>query len=259
MSDKEDENQSQKANIPKLNGDNIMMWTMQIQSHLCRKNLYQYCEYLQESYTAPQSKKIQEAEDLIIQYMDDITFESIYASQSYNNKGRIWLNFIRHEFKGDIKTYIKEYQRLMNQLAIVCIKIPDDILSYTIHHKKKDLSRLLCTKFLVRLSGEGVVSFVWGSQLGGANPLFKPDDSKVLKSSRFSAGIVSLNFEEESQQKLLRHKVQNWLQEPSLYYKSISDLLKEEVEEWVNQQLGIGLTAGLIAYQKGDDQEDQEN
>ncbi|KAI8444082.1 hypothetical protein BY996DRAFT_6498444 [Phakopsora pachyrhizi] len=31
-----------------------------------------------------------------------------------------------------MKTYIRECRRLMNQLAIVCIDIPDDVLSYTI-------------------------------------------------------------------------------------------------------------------------------
>ncbi|CAH7684936.1 hypothetical protein PPACK8108_LOCUS19381 [Phakopsora pachyrhizi] len=111
---------------------------MRIQSHLCRKNLYQYCENLQESFTAPQTKKRQEAADLIIQYMDNITFESIVTLEIETVPYLMWqasLITTREESgstSSDIKTYIKECQRLMNQLAIVYIDIPDDVLSYTI-------------------------------------------------------------------------------------------------------------------------------
>lgn len=151
MSDKEDDQPSSKANIPKLTGDNYTSWSLRIQSHLRRKGLFQYCTELADTYTAPQTKKRHEASDIIIQHLDDISFDAIitpdnisdpytiwselkekFASQSFNNKGRIWLNFIRHEFKGDITTYIKECRKLINELAIVNMNVPEDILSYTI-------------------------------------------------------------------------------------------------------------------------------
>ncbi|CAH7675579.1 hypothetical protein PPACK8108_LOCUS10603, partial [Phakopsora pachyrhizi] len=104
MSDKEDENQSQKANIPKLNGDNVMMWNMRIQSPLLQKSLPPHC---------PSDK------------------EKARSCGSDNICTTSPLNPL-HDFKGDMKTYIRECQRLMNQLAIVCIDIPDDVLSYRI-------------------------------------------------------------------------------------------------------------------------------
>ncbi|CAH7676012.1 hypothetical protein PPACK8108_LOCUS11111 [Phakopsora pachyrhizi] len=178
MSDKDDENQSQKANIPKINGDNFMMWTMRIQNHLCCKNLYQYCENLQESYTTPQSKKKQEATDLIIQYIDDITFECIEESGSTSS---------------DMKTYIKECKRLMNQLAIVCIDIPNDVLSCTIlaklytryNHHGKDLivkNKVLGLDEPYRLSTSESSHFNIGSVLDRNSELSKLQEGRMIKS-----------------------------------------------------------------------------
>ncbi|KAI8447383.1 hypothetical protein BY996DRAFT_6492072 [Phakopsora pachyrhizi] len=52
-----------------------------------------------------------------------------------SNKGRVLLNFLQHKFKVDMKTYIKECQRSMNQLGTVNINIPNDVLSYMILSK----------------------------------------------------------------------------------------------------------------------------
>ncbi|KAI8445978.1 hypothetical protein BY996DRAFT_6455296 [Phakopsora pachyrhizi] len=73
-----------------LNGENVMMWIMRIQSDLCQKNLYQYCDTIQKSYTAPQAKKRQEAAELMIRNMDDITFESIITLKIETDPYSIW-------------------------------------------------------------------------------------------------------------------------------------------------------------------------
>jgi len=122
-----------------------------MESYLRRKNLLPFCEEQLDTYYAAQNKKRYEASDILIQHLDDVSFDAIinatnksdpyliwkkintkYASQSFNNKGKIWLNFIRHEFKGDMENYIKQCRKFINELAVVKMGIPEDVLSYTI-------------------------------------------------------------------------------------------------------------------------------
>lgn len=101
--------------------------------------------------TVPQRKKSYEAADLLIQHLGDTAFDAVinpenqskpsfiwqailerYASQYTNNRGRIWLNFIQYNFDGNLSSYIRGCRKLMNELAVVKLKVPQDILSYTI-------------------------------------------------------------------------------------------------------------------------------
>ncbi|PLW27599.1 hypothetical protein PCASD_21002 [Puccinia coronata f. sp. avenae] len=55
-----------------------------------------------------------------------------YASTSVNNKGCVWLKFIWYEFKGNFKEFITDMNRMLTEIALVKLGVPDNILSFSI-------------------------------------------------------------------------------------------------------------------------------
>lgn len=154
MTDTEKNNSSR--NIPKLDDTNFPAWSMRMQIHLKNRGLYEYCinENVGDLSGAALSnviKKRIDAVDTIMNYLGDEAFDAIitpeivedpfkiwtkilsrYASQSVNNKGRVWLKFMRFEFNGNLSEYISECTKLINEIAIVKLGVPDEILCYSI-------------------------------------------------------------------------------------------------------------------------------
>ncbi|CAH7684513.1 hypothetical protein PPACK8108_LOCUS18718 [Phakopsora pachyrhizi] len=78
--------------------EELMEWfeehQMKTVSNMAGKEIYhcgfKYCDTIQKSYTAPQAKKRQEAAELMIRNMDDITFESIITLKIETDPYSIW-------------------------------------------------------------------------------------------------------------------------------------------------------------------------
>lgn len=151
----ESEGASSNRNIPKLDDKNFAHWSMRIKAHLRHKGLLKHVTQpaapLAGAVAETAAKKQAEAVDILMNYMSDTAFEAVvtpdneedphaiwlkiisrYASSSVNNKGRVWLKFMRYEYSGNLKTFITDINKMMNEIAIVNLGVPDDILSFSI-------------------------------------------------------------------------------------------------------------------------------
>jgi len=55
-----------------------------------------------------------------------------YASQSFNNKARVWLKFMRMEWNGDLNIFIQDCRKILNEIALVKLGVPANVLCYSI-------------------------------------------------------------------------------------------------------------------------------
>ncbi|OAV84751.1 hypothetical protein PTTG_31092, partial [Puccinia triticina 1-1 BBBD Race 1] len=55
-----------------------------------------------------------------------------FASASVNNKGRVWLKFMRYEYRGTLKDFISDMQKMLNEISLVSLGVPDNVLSFSI-------------------------------------------------------------------------------------------------------------------------------
>lgn len=97
--------------------------------------------------------------NIIISHLGEVAFDSVvtinnedkpallwaaivdrFASESVNNKARVWLQLMRYEYNGNLKDYLGDCQKMINEFAVVQLGIPDDIISISILAKlSKDL------------------------------------------------------------------------------------------------------------------------
>ena len=144
-----------KVNIPCLDEKNFLHWLMRIKAHLRHKGLI---KYILEPPTAlagaaadAVAKKHAKTVDILMNYMSKTAFKavgtpnnkdsphgiwtqiiSLYALTSVNNKGRVWLKFMRYEFKGDLKGFINDMHKMLTKIALVKLGVPNNILSFSI-------------------------------------------------------------------------------------------------------------------------------
>lgn len=151
MTDQEDN--YPKLNIPLLTESNYLSWFLRLKRYFRRKGLLEIIDKfnLSQIPNASQKKKIYEAVDIIIEHLGNKSFDAFvnhsneanpkaileainkrYASQSSNNQGRLWLSLICYQFRGDLNQYINECFKLMNEISVVKLNMPQDIPSYTI-------------------------------------------------------------------------------------------------------------------------------
>ncbi|PLW26249.1 hypothetical protein PCANC_26631 [Puccinia coronata f. sp. avenae] len=149
---------SSKVNIPKLDEKNFLHWLMRIKAHLRHKGLLKYITEppvpLSGAAAEAVNKKHAETFDILMNYMSETAFESVitpenkenphgiwtqiisrYASTSVNNKGRVWLKFMRYEYGGNLKEFISDMHRLLTEIALVKLGVPENILSFSILSK----------------------------------------------------------------------------------------------------------------------------
>lgn len=136
------EDRSMSRNIPKLDDSNYTQWSMQIKAHLRHKGLLQHCltdssHSLEGAALTAVKKKLNETVDILMNYLGNSAFNAIitpdnegdpfliwtritkrYTSQSVNNKGRVWLKFMRYKYNGNLKQYISDCSKLINELLI---------------------------------------------------------------------------------------------------------------------------------------------
>lgn len=141
--------------IKPLTDDNFATWSLRIKTHLRQKKLWDVtinpCSLAAD---APNVAVIKDssnrllAYDTLIKCMSDAAFNSCvdtktnedphrlwnnilerYGSSSINNKGRIWLKFMRFNYNGDLKKYIDECRSYINEFSIINLGIPDDVIS----------------------------------------------------------------------------------------------------------------------------------
>ncbi|KNZ46381.1 uncharacterized protein VP01_7318g1, partial [Puccinia sorghi] len=95
--------------------------------------------------------KLAEAMNILIDYLSELAFDAVvtpsneedphalwnkiisqYSSTSVNNKGRVWLKFMRYEYNGQLKTFITDISHLLNEIAVVKLGVPNDVLCFSI-------------------------------------------------------------------------------------------------------------------------------
>jgi hypothetical protein len=136
---------------------------MRIKAHLRHKGLLKYILELpvQLADTAHDAvaKKHAETVDILMNFMRETAFESVitpdnednpfaiwnqiiscYASTSSNNKGRVWLKFMRYKYCGNLSEFITDMHKMLIKIALVKLGVPDNILCFSILSKlSKDL------------------------------------------------------------------------------------------------------------------------
>jgi len=145
--------------FPKLDDSNFSMWHSRMKAHLRSKDLFHVCLSPQAPDLTPTSlekdnRKISQAVDIIMRSLSNLAFETIinpendehphliwnkindrYASKSFNNRGCLWLKFMRMEYRGDLKNYIQDCRNMMTDMSVVLLGVPEDILCFTILSK----------------------------------------------------------------------------------------------------------------------------
>ncbi|PLW34183.1 hypothetical protein PCASD_13302 [Puccinia coronata f. sp. avenae] len=100
------------------------------------------------------AKKNAETVDILMKFMSKTAFESVitpndkdnphaiwnqiiscYASTSSNNKGRVWLKFMRYEYRGNLSEFINNMHKMLIEIALVKLGVPDNILCFSILSK----------------------------------------------------------------------------------------------------------------------------
>ncbi|KNZ52303.1 uncharacterized protein VP01_3622g2 [Puccinia sorghi] len=109
-------NKTSCKNIPLLNDTNFATWLVRIKVYLRSKKLLKESAF--DSVVTPSNEEDPHAlGNKII---------SQYASTSVNNKGRVWLNFMRYEYNGKLKTFITDISHLLNKITVIKLGVPDD-------------------------------------------------------------------------------------------------------------------------------------
>ncbi|OAV85527.1 hypothetical protein PTTG_30459, partial [Puccinia triticina 1-1 BBBD Race 1] len=148
MSDVDVEDKSSRSLIGKLDDLNFPSWSIRMRTYLKSKDLWEICS---GEVANPAKKKVKTTANILISHLSEIALEAVvtveneekpneiwnaivdrYASASINNKARIWLNFMRYEYGGDLKSYLVDCQKMIRDFAIVQLGIPDDIISISV-------------------------------------------------------------------------------------------------------------------------------
>lgn len=154
----DNEGASSKVNIPRLDEKNYLHWSMRIKAHLRHKGLLKYIfeppVQLAGAAQDAVAKKHAETVDILMNFMSETAFESVitpdneenpfaiwtqittqYASTSSNNKGRVWLKFMRYEYRGNLSEFITDMHKMLIEIALVKLGVPDNILCFSILSK----------------------------------------------------------------------------------------------------------------------------
>jgi hypothetical protein len=139
--------------IPPLDGTNFQQWFLRIENFLEHKGLLKYClnPEEQENVTATVKNKKTEACLILMNHLSVEAFDSVvtmdnskvphklwlsimnrFASQSYNNKARVWLKFMRLEWTGGLESYVSTCRKMLNEIALVDLGVPENVLCYSI-------------------------------------------------------------------------------------------------------------------------------
>ncbi|MBW0579489.1 hypothetical protein O181_119204 [Austropuccinia psidii MF-1] len=164
MSDKN--NDKEEMHIPLLDGTNYSEWYLHMRFLLRSKELLDVCKNPigQDSSTTARNRwnKLSfKAITLITSRINHHLFLEVvrpktsdkdnllwtcinehYVSKRNMNKGRVWMNWQKLNYTGNLQSYIDNTQRFLLDLQSVSVKLPPEILSYIILGKLGNESSL---------------------------------------------------------------------------------------------------------------------
>ncbi|MBW0461205.1 hypothetical protein O181_000920 [Austropuccinia psidii MF-1] len=127
------ENSIEISSIPILNNTNYGEWSARIVILLRSKDLLHVCENtLPTDATVPVTNKWNKANSEAISIISSRKLEEQYASKKAINRGRVWMQWLRSTYDGDLQSYIDNSRMLMMSLDTVNINIPAECHSFTL-------------------------------------------------------------------------------------------------------------------------------
>ncbi|MBW0464810.1 hypothetical protein O181_004525 [Austropuccinia psidii MF-1] len=144
------------STLPYLDGSSFGHWSLKMKIHLRSRDLLDVCEkkipeYVSTSQANKWAKASYEAIDIITtrvvekvfcEVVNEETFANSYllcnkiieqyTSKRAVNRGRIWMEWQRFFFDGDLKNYIDDCRKMTMDLESVNIKVPNDLLSFSL-------------------------------------------------------------------------------------------------------------------------------
>ncbi|MBW0478904.1 hypothetical protein O181_018619 [Austropuccinia psidii MF-1] len=154
------------STIPLLDGTNYSHWHLRIKIHLRSKDLIEVCEKplpLDASIPATNKwyKSSYEAINIITSNINERVFREVvnnettdkanllwaklneqYASRRALNRGRVWMDWQRTFYDGNLQSYIDTCRKMIMELDSVDIKVPNEILSFSLLGKLGGESQL---------------------------------------------------------------------------------------------------------------------
>ncbi|MBW0536135.1 hypothetical protein O181_075850 [Austropuccinia psidii MF-1] len=154
------------STIPILDGTNYGHWQMRMKIHLRSRDLLDVCENSRSNDTSTSSinkwkKASFEAINLITTRITERVFREVvnsetiensqllwakiseqYASKRAVNRGRVWMDWQRCFYDGNLQNYIDNCRKLMMELDAVSIVVPNELLSYSLLGKLGGNSQL---------------------------------------------------------------------------------------------------------------------
>ncbi|MBW0463020.1 hypothetical protein O181_002735 [Austropuccinia psidii MF-1] len=156
--------------IPFLNRTNFGHWSLKMRIHLRSRDLLDVCKRKLPDNASPSvsnkwSKASFEAIYIISTRVTEKVFQEIvneetytnanllwsklidqYASKHSVNRGRVWMEWQRFIFDGNLQNFIDDCRKMTMELESVNIKVPDDLLSFSLLGKlggDKDLHQFI--------------------------------------------------------------------------------------------------------------------
>ncbi|MBW0533522.1 hypothetical protein O181_073237 [Austropuccinia psidii MF-1] len=150
------------AIIPILDGTNYGHWSLRMKIQLRSKDLLDVCEKTvphdaNTTVTNKWCKASYEAVNLITSRMSELVFQEVvnpetiekahllwtkiterYASKRAVNRGRVWMDWQRVVYDGNLQNYIHNCRKMTMELEAVNIIIPKDLLSFSLLGKLAD-------------------------------------------------------------------------------------------------------------------------
>ncbi|MBW0476338.1 hypothetical protein O181_016053 [Austropuccinia psidii MF-1] len=149
-------NNKDVSTLPCLDGSNFGHWSLKMKIHLRSRDLLDVCKKrMPEGASTSQANKwakaSYEAIDIITTRVVKKVFCEVvneenfadsyllwnkiieqYASKRAVNRGRIWMEWQRFFFDGDLQNYIDDWQKMTLELESVNIKVPNGLLSFSL-------------------------------------------------------------------------------------------------------------------------------
>ncbi|MBW0501283.1 hypothetical protein O181_040998 [Austropuccinia psidii MF-1] len=149
-------NNKEVSTLPFLDGSKFGHWSLKIKIHLRSRELLDVCEnripedastsqenkWAKASYEAINIVTTRVVEKVLREVLNEENFANSYllwnktieqyVSKGAVNRGRIWMEWQRFFFDGDLQNYIDDCRKMTMELESVNIKVPNDLLSFSL-------------------------------------------------------------------------------------------------------------------------------
>ncbi|MBW0537778.1 hypothetical protein O181_077493, partial [Austropuccinia psidii MF-1] len=172
-----------RKSIPTLTEENYPEWRLRISIYLRQKKLLTYCNNPITPALDTTKPTKSESDDLdasneacalITSTLDSRTFAELvneetsqnshelwrrinerFASSSFNSKARVWSRFLKVVYQNDLRTFISECRRCLNEISSVGLEVGDIILAFTILTKLPEEFQPLIEKITLNAEQQG--------------------------------------------------------------------------------------------------------